>query len=95
MKNKIMTEIQVKMAPFLSKTQNDELHRVLLYSFQNVDIVEQNTFDNLENIGNEKLHEVFIAAKKIEGCSEKSLKYYEATIQKMFAATNKPIIGIV
>ena len=39
---------------------------------------------------NEDLLPVFIAAKRVEGCSEKSLKYYESTIRNMLAGVNKP-----
>jgi site-specific recombinase XerD len=34
---------------------------------------------------------VFIAAKRVEGCSEKSLKYYNATIRLMFDNVEKPV----
>jgi site-specific recombinase XerD len=34
--------------------------------------------------------EVFIAAKRVEGCSAKSLRYYESTIRNMIAAVDKP-----
>lgn len=33
---------------------------------------------------------VFIAAKRVEGCSEKSLRYYESTIRNMLESINKP-----
>lgn len=32
----------------------------------------------------------FIAAKRVEGCSNKSLKYYESTIKNMLTAIEKP-----
>jgi integrase/recombinase XerD len=32
----------------------------------------------------------FVSAKRVEGCSEKSLKYYETTIRNMLIAINKP-----
>lgn len=32
----------------------------------------------------------FISAKRVEGCSEKSLKYYETTIRNMLTAIEKP-----
>ena len=35
--------------------------------------------------------ELFLAAKRIEGCSEKSLKYYEATITTMIKTINKNV----
>lgn len=33
---------------------------------------------------------VFIAAKRVEGCSEKSLRYYESTIRNMLESIGKP-----
>lgn len=33
---------------------------------------------------------LFIAAKRVEGCSEKSLRYYESTIRNMLEDINKP-----
>ncbi|MCL2229733.1 MAG: tyrosine-type recombinase/integrase, partial [Treponema sp.] len=41
-------------------------------------------------IGNGLL-EVFISAKRIEGCSEKSLKYYSSVINHMLCIAKKPI----
>jgi site-specific recombinase XerD len=35
--------------------------------------------------------EVFIAAKRVEGCSEKSMKYYDATIRQMTEKVNKAV----
>jgi site-specific recombinase XerD len=40
---------------------------------------------------NGELLNVFIAAKRIEGCSEKSLKYYDATIRQMIDGIGKPV----
>ena len=91
MKDKIITEIQVSMAHFLSPTQQEELRKVLMYSLRNAEIKEKETADPQKDIENGELLDVFIAAKRIEGCSEKSLKYYDATIQMMFAAVDKPI----
>lgn len=43
----------------------------------------------------EKLHQtdmlsLFTAAKRVEGCSEKSLRYYESTIRNMLESISKP-----
>ncbi len=43
---------------------------------------------NNGNKGN--LLSAFISAKRIEGCSEKTLKYYESTIRNMLERVNKP-----
>ena len=34
---------------------------------------------------------MFIAAKRVEGCSERSLKYYDSTIRQMTDRVNKPV----
>lgn len=39
--------------------------------------------------------ELFLSAKRIEGCSEKSLKYYRSTIQAMLDEVEKDIKHIV
>ena len=36
-----------------------------------------------EELSEQNLVESFLSAKRIEGCSEKTLKYYNATIQSM------------
>ncbi len=43
---------------------------------------------------NAKLLQSFIAAKSIEGCSKKTLHYYETTIKEAITAIDKPIIHI-
>ena len=91
MKDKIITEIQTNMAHFLNPTQQEELRQVLMHSLRNVEITEKSMTDPQETMGNEGLLDVFIAAKRVEGCSEKSLRYYNATIRMMCAAVCKPI----
>jgi site-specific recombinase XerD len=56
-----------------------------------VDITERKTPSSEENTGNEGLLNTFIAAKRVEGCSEKSLKYYNTTIFHMSTAVGKAI----
>ena len=91
MKDKLITKIQAGMAPMLTVAQLEELRRVLTHCLQNVEITEQHAPDVSENAGNGGLLGVFISAKRIEGCSEKSLKYYEATIRNMLGGVNKPV----
>lgn len=43
------------------------------------------------NDDSENLVNIFIAAKRIEGCSEKTLKYYQTTIDAMINAINKSV----
>lgn len=91
MKDRKITQVLTDMASILSGAQLDELRWVLTNALHDVEMVarkadvEQNATDNAG------LLEVFIAAKRIEGCSEKSLKYYDATIRQMFYKVEKPI----
>ena len=91
MKDKIITEIQAKMAHLLNLSQLEELRQVLGNSLRNMEIAEKKTDDSEANMGNGELLDVFIAAKHVEGCSDKSLKYYDATIKMMLATVDKPI----
>ena len=92
MKDKLITEILASMTIMLSQVQLDELRRVLSHSLHNVEVTERKKMLAPEkDTGNEGLLEVFISAKRIEGCSEKSLKYYDAVIRHMFVCTNKAI----
>lgn len=91
MKDKLITEIQGNMSSILNGTQLKELQRVLNYHFRNMEITEQKNSDLQETIENEELLELFIAAKRVEGCSEKSLKYYASTIGLMIEHNRKPV----
>ena len=44
---------------------------------------------------NDDLISKFIAAKRIEGCSEKTLKYYQTTIEAMISTIEKSVRHIV
>jgi site-specific recombinase XerD len=92
MKDKLITEILASMTTMLSQVQLDELRRVLSHSLHNVEVTERRKMPTPEtNTGNEGLLDVFISAKRIEGCSEKSLKYYDAAIRHMFVCIDKSI----
>ena len=91
---KLITEIQANMSSILNMTQLTELRRVLVYSLYNVDISERKTMKQHENNDNEGMLVVFIAAKRIEGCSEKSLKYYDMTIRAMLNTVDKFVQNI-
>ena len=82
------------MASLLTMAQLDELQRVLSYSLHNVDITERKTPETQESTGNIELLDIFIAAKRVEGCSEKSLRYYHSTIGQMLIDVDIPLRGI-
>lgn len=89
MKDKIITQIQKNMSKVLGKEQLQALRSVLTETFNKFEIVETNKHDIKQT--NEELLESFLSSKRIEGCSEKSLKYYESTISKMFSQVGKSL----
>jgi site-specific recombinase XerD len=91
MKDKLITEIQESMASALNATQMEDLRKTLMYCFRNVEIVEKQALETQKITENRDLLGVFIAAKRIEGCSEKSLKYYETTIRQMVVKADRPV----
>lgn len=91
MKDKLITQIQASMASMLNTAQLEELRRVLTNSLHNVEITEKKVLESQDDTENRGLLEVFIAAKRIEGCSEKSLKYYDSTIRAMLGSIERPV----
>lgn len=94
MKEKLILEIKNAMTERLSQQQMELLNIVLLRSFDNLCITEIDTEIKCFKINNHKFLSFFISSKKVEGCSDKSLKYYINTIEKMFQKLNKSVIDI-
>ena len=89
MKDKLITQIQVRMASKLNMEQLEELRRVLTNAFYGVDINEKEAIEPTDATDNGGMLDVFIAAKRIEGCSDKSLKYYTFTVRQMLNSMGK------
>ena len=89
MKNKLITQITTDMIKHLSDQQLENLQKVLTAAFVNVEVAEIKSAN--EQKSNGKLLELFISAKRIEGCSEKSLKYYKIVIENMLTSLKTAI----
>ena len=90
-KQALIKEIILEMAPFLRSGQKDKLREVLTYTLSQYAVTEENP--SKEN-SNQKCVELCRSAKHREGCSEKSLKYYRATIEAMFERVQKCVTHI-
>lgn len=86
MKDQIIDEIQRRMLPALNNEQLLKLRAVLEDVFYGVVIADNGT-ENVEKVSNTV--ELFIMAKRIEGCSEKTLSYYQKTIETMLDGVGK------
>jgi site-specific recombinase XerD len=91
MKNKLISEIKESMSKSLTSEQMEFLDKVLLKCLDAVDVSDQETGEACLHTDNTRLLTLFISSKRIEGCSEKTLKYYFATIDCMLRAINKSI----
>lgn len=79
------------MLKYLNNAQAIQLQKVLEKEFEQIEILEYERKEaEIEN-NNLKLTEFFLAAKRVEGCSEKSLKYYKSTIEMMLDTLGKRI----
>ncbi len=84
----IKSGIMQKMLSVLDNAQLERLSEVLDIAFFGVTVV---SCDKTEEDSNDKLVDSFISSKRIEGCSEKSLKYYQKTINNMLSAVGKQV----
>lgn len=91
MKQQIISNVMQGMLKYLNNAQAIQLQKVLEKEFGQVEILEYERKEaEIEN-NNLKLTEFFLAAKRVEGCSEKSLKYYKSTIEMMLETLGKRI----
>lgn len=83
MEEKIVSVIN-EMAEVLNVHQLKKLQESLLKNFSD------NTFDKTD-ISNEIYLSLFLSAKQIEGCSERTVKYYSDTIHNLFKTIDGPV----
>mgnify|MGYP001052020243 FL=1 len=89
MKQQIIIDVMQQMLPHLDNAQMQKLQKVLEIALFNCEITAQTEKKDTDD--NPKLIDAFVAAKRIEGCSEKTLKYYRITIETMVASIDKGI----
>ena len=85
MKQELINSVLSQMIPYLNNNQAARLQEVLEHSLFRITVTQDETQPD-ENISP---LDAFIAAKKVEGCSDKTLAYYRKTIQGMLNAIEK------
>ena len=89
MKQQIISEVMQQMLPHLDNAQMQQLQMVLENTLFGCEITAQ--IEKKDTNDNPKLIDAFVSAKRIEGCSEKTLKYYRTTIETMVDSTDRGI----
>lgn len=92
MKQNLITDVIQGMLPYLNNAQSKRLQEVLQCSLINYEVTE-NT--GKKKSSEQDFVELFLSAKRIEGCSEKSLKYYKNTIVAMLTTLNIEVKYII
>ena len=86
MKQNLITDVIQGMLPYLNNAQTERLQEVLQYTLFDYEVTK---IKKDEELSEQNLVESFLSAKRIEGCSEKTLKYYNATIQSRIIKDNE------
>ena len=96
MENDLILQITNDMRDSLTNYQIDKLKQSLIINFEKYEISIRTDEMRLveENEINHRLINSFISSKKVEGCSERTTKYYEETIIKFIDDSNKFIKNI-
>lgn len=84
MKASLIKEIENKMQSHLNPEQMGQLHQVLESCLSSTN-AEDSKAD---------LIKLFLAAKRVEGCSEKTVKYYDSTIRNAVEKIDKDVTQI-
>ena len=74
--------IETKMFPLLNEDQQKALREVLDECLGGGEVKNEDQFSLVKS---------FIAAKRVEGCSEKTVRYYDSTIRNVIAVIGKEI----
>lgn len=82
------------MSNVLSKEQLDLLEDTLTQVFACYEVITSTSEKERQVKANAELLQAFLSAKKIEGCSDKTIDYYQSTIETLFSTVRKPIRNI-
>ncbi len=95
MNDEFVNDVLRDMLAYLDNGQAEQLRRVLRHNLSGYEIqrrTDSTAEDAIEE--NARLTGAFLSAKRIEGCSEKSLSYYRKTIKTMSEKIGKGITHI-
>lgn len=91
MKEDIIAQIVAEMSRLLDEQQQEALSAVLHTAFERIVVAPAESELRQREQANEELLNAFLSAKKIEGCSEKTLCYYRSTIETLLKSGDKHI----
>ncbi|WOC31849.1 MULTISPECIES: site-specific tyrosine recombinase/integron integrase [Caproicibacterium] len=93
MKQELMTEVMQQMLPYLDNAQLKQLRQAMEQTLCHYEVTGAEV--KPEEDDSNALIAMFIAAKRIEGCSDKTLKYYQTTIDATVSFLGKNVRHIL
>lgn len=91
MKNRLIDSVIAKMGDTLSPQELFALRKALEFELESYEIVPTLDSESKTKKENDELAIQFISAKRIEGCSEKTLNYYQNTIRAFLDEISKEL----
>lgn len=85
MKEELIETIMQQMLPYLDNAQMEKLKDTLHYCMHDVEIVTDSSKLPKPVETNGSLLSKFMSAKRVEGCSVKTLNYYQSVLFKLFS----------
>lgn len=92
MKEEIIKGVLRKLHLFMDEAQINQTRTVLIEEMQDYEISPICEMHNEEK--DQELISIFLSSKKIEGCSDKTISYYNSTIRHLLQAVPKAICMI-
>ena len=89
MKEELITEVMQQMLPYLDNAQLKQLRQAMEQTLCHYEVT--GTQVKPEEDDSNDLIAMFISAKRVEGCSEKTLKYYQTTIDALVSSVEKNV----
>ncbi|MGI6653071.1 MAG: site-specific tyrosine recombinase/integron integrase [Christensenellales bacterium] len=94
MKEQVIREIQQRMQGCLNNAQMRQLQEVLSISLGDKQVIQLTEISACIDVTNDELLERFLSAKHVEGCSEKTLKYYRVTLQRFISSAHQHLTHV-
>ena len=92
MKQNLINDVVQGMLLYLDNAQNEKLQEILQYTLANYEVSEK---QQQEKHAEQNFVELFLSAKRIEGCSEKSLKILQSNYWSYACEIQKYVKHIV
>ncbi|WP_317303578.1 site-specific tyrosine recombinase/integron integrase [Acidaminococcus timonensis] len=90
MKEQVIKDVLQQMLPYLDNEQLNRLKETLHSCLDSVQLAMPDHTTSTES--NEALLRKFLDAKRVEGCSTRTLRYYGTVLQKLFLLLSIPVL---